>query len=132
MPYSFELLPDEPILINTVSESFSLEHNIDARFNDLAYYLNAATQPLCLIDDVRDLRIDAFHDLLFALNKAIEAQGVISKNPNLIAVIAVTTSTLIKRTAQSLGSNTFGNIDIQVFETLEEALDYARMIIAQK
>ena len=124
MPYSLELLlPEEPILIGTINDSFSLRDDLDPFLNELASILVALDQPVYYIHNVLDFKVNVFQDFLVAASKTFRGETSIINHPNLIPVI-VTTDQLMKLAIKGINSEIFGNLDFPVFETLEEARAY--------
>jgi hypothetical protein len=132
MSYSFELLPDEPILIATMYDSFSIKHDAEAHLSELASILDGLDQRVCYISDIRALKINVFQDFLAAVSKAFRGNEAVIKHPNITTTIIVSTAELIKLSAKGLNTEVFGHLSLPVFDTLDEALAYARSLIKQE
>lgn len=128
MSYSFKLLPDEPILIATISASFDQKHELDPYLNESAFILEGLDQPVCYIADVSESKVKIFQDFLNAFNRAFRGMGSLARHPNVGKTIFVATDPLIKLGARGLNAEIYGNLSIPVFDTLDEALDYARSL----
>lgn len=129
MSYSFKLLPDEPILIATISASFNQKYELDPYLNETAYILEGLDQPIYYIADVSETKVSIFQDFLTAFNRAFRGAGAIVNHPNLRKPIFVSTDPLIKLGARGLNAEIYGNLSVPVFDTLEEALAYARSLL---
>lgn len=129
MSYSFEMLPDEPILIGTLHDSFSLKHDSGSYFSEANSILDSADQSICHIIDVRALQVNVFQDFLTAVNQSARGNEAMLRHPNINTTVVVSTDKLIQLTVKGLNSNIFGNLSLPVFDTLEEALTYIRSLI---
>ena len=130
MSFSFELLPDEPILIGTIHDSFSLRDDIDSFLSELDSILDSVDQPVYYINDIRKLKVNVFQDFVLAANKG--ARDRKGSHPNVDITIVVSTDSLVRLGARGLQSDVFGNLPILVSDTLEEALAQARSLIEQE
>lgn len=130
MPFSFEMLPDEPILIGTIHDSFSLGHDFDSFFSELVSILDSVDQPVYYINDIRKLKVNVFQDFVLAANKGSRDRK--GSHPNVIITIVVSTDSLVRLGVKGLSSDIFGNLPILISDTPDEALAQARTLIAQE
>ena len=130
MTYSFELLSDQPVLIGTIHEQFSLKDDFEAYLNELASTLDNVDQPVFYINDTRNLKVKVFQDLLVATNQGTRGGMAITQHPNIDLVILVTSDKLVQLMVKGLNSDIFGNLNYPVFETLGEALAHAHELVA--
>lgn len=129
MPYSLELLlPEEPILIGTIHESFSLKDDLGPYLNELASILATLDQPVYYIHNALDFKVNVFQDFLVAANKTFREEAAIFTHPYFKPVI-VSTDPLMKLAIKGINSEIFGNLNFPVFETVEEALAHIRTIV---
>ena len=132
MSYSLELLPDEPILIITLHESYNHERDFEAYLNEAVVLLDSLDRPVYSITDITHIKVNIFQDFITGFNQVFRGQGATINHPNIDKVIIVSTDKLMKLGAKGLNSATFGFLSVPVFDTPEEALTYARALIAQK
>ena len=63
-------------------------------------------------------------DIVAGVNNLSRGESALWKHPNIKELIFVTTNTNIQMAAKGLNSLMFGNIQAEIFETREEALEY--------
>ena len=124
MSYSIEKLPDDPIIITTMFEDFSMDQS-EPFLDELIDLFDSLVEPVYLIADV-DRYTFSVQDMLVALNVAVQGSRAIMHHPNLAGTVVVTSSKMMKLASKGAKSDAFGNIQTEVFETLEEALDHIR------
>jgi len=124
MPYSIDKLPDEPILL-VIHEGRQSLQEIDQVQSDLAAVLDAQTEPVFLVLDIRELSI-GLDDMPGAAAMATQGPGGLLHHANVRESLLVSSSALVKLGAQGMRTATFGNVNVRVFETTEQAIDYCR------
>ncbi len=124
--YEIEKLPGEPILVCTLSETWSVADDMLATIDQAMEHLDAADEPLYYIHDVsRGLKLD-LKDVILATNQVARGSNALFHHPNFKKYLVVTDLKLFELAAKGLDSEIFGNVPVAVFETLEEALEHAR------
>ncbi len=123
--YEIEKLPGEPILVCTLSETWSVSNDLSATIDQITEHLDAADEPLYYINDVSGgLKVD-LKDVILAANQAARGSSAIFHHPNFKKFLMVTDLKLFELAVRGLDSEIFGNVPVAVFQTLEEALEYA-------
>lgn len=128
MPYSIEKLPDAPIVV-VVHESKQVMSEMADLMDEIRPILDAQPEPVFLVMDIRNLGI-ALDDLGAAANTAARGPAALLHHPNVRENLLVSTTGLVKLGALGLRTATFGNVNIRLFDTPEQALDYCREKIA--
>jgi hypothetical protein len=125
--HEIEKLPGEPILVSTVFGAWSSgdELELGDSLDQVIEYLDAADEPLYYVADVSGLKLD-LPDMILTANQTARGSKAILHHPNLREFLVVTEAKLIELASRGLGSEVFGNVPVAVFQTLEEALAYAR------
>jgi hypothetical protein len=124
--YKIERLPGEPILIHTLLEGWSVADDMPVNIDQLIEHLDAADEPLYYIGDLSSgLRL-SLQDVILAANRTARGSNALFHHPNLRELLMVTDLKLFELAARGLDSQAFGNVPVSVFQTLEEALEYAR------
>lgn len=129
--YSIERLLEEPIIIGIFHNTFSLKEDVDSYIGEVQALFDELGAGFFYVNDTRDLQVKIFQDLLVAVNKATRGLGSVLRHPGLKEYILITTDTLIQLSAQGLRSGIFGGIPVTVFESMEEALEYAHSRAAE-
>jgi hypothetical protein len=128
MPYTIDNLPDEPIMILVHEGSQSLQE-IDQARDDMVLALDAQPEPVFLVLDIRRLAI-GLDDMPGAAAKATSGSSAPLHHSNIRESLIVSSSGLVKLGALGLRTATFGSVNVRVFETTEQAIDYCREKIA--
>jgi hypothetical protein len=124
MSYRLEQLPDEPIIVLSLLSDSSLREQISDSAEEATLLIEeAAEEWVYLIYDVRNLRPN-FSDLVGALGQATKATNLF-KNPRLRTVV-VGSGPLVEMGVKALSQEQYGGRPAPLFETVEEAIDYAR------
>jgi hypothetical protein len=124
MSYRLERLPDEPIVVLTLLPDFSMRQDIRASSEEAALLIEqVAGDRIYFIYDLRDLRLN-FSDVVTGLGQAAKATDML-KNPR-IRTIIVGSGALVEMGVKALSQEQYGGRPAPLFETVEEAIDYAR------
>jgi hypothetical protein len=123
--FKVETLPGEPIMVSTLFETWSVSNDLSATVDQLVAHLDAADGPLYYISRFSGLRL-TLQDLIVAANQAARGSSALLHHPNLRKLLLVTDLKLFELAARGLDSEVFGNVPVSVFQTFEEALEYAR------
>lgn len=128
MPYNIELLPDEPIVIVTLSEPFDWVKDVEtttAQVADLTQHLDG---PIYRISDMKQVSLD-FSEVVTALASVTKVKNGSFSDPR-YRIIFISQKALVDLAefgAQSASQEQYGVAEpIQVFTDLDEALHYVR------
>jgi hypothetical protein len=122
--YTVEKVPDAPAILVVVRQNWSTATDAPAVLSKVEAMLDASDEPLYYMSDVREAPFN-IADIIQIANIVKQARRVL-QHPNLKGIIAISPLKLIELAAKGMSSDAFGNIDVRVLETVEEALDYAR------
>ncbi len=125
MSYQCELLPDAPILIETMGSDFDIKTEGETSAKQVVEILEQQSQPVFLIMNLLALTSMSLDDLVHASNMATR-QFALFKHPQMREGIIVTNSQLFTAAARGLSSPIFGHVKLRVVPTLQEALAYTR------
>jgi hypothetical protein len=131
VPYTLEKLPDEPILLSVMGEAYDVGRDAPAACQQLFDLLETMDVPVFLVVDARKLTAD-FGDVVAGLGTATRKGVAVLRHPNIQEIVLVTTSGLVSMGAKALGQLQYGGLRSSVFETLDEALAYARDRVAEE
>jgi hypothetical protein len=130
-PFSFKKLSGEPIIVGTISAQFDLGHDAPVVIKQLQALLDESEEPLYDIADIREVKI-SFSDLVVALAIATKGEMGVLHHPKLRRFIAVTTNDLTRFGVAALKQAQYGNLSVDVFGSIEEALASVRREIQQE
>ncbi len=126
MAYHIERLSDLPVIVISYEDHFLFsEHGADLA-KDLLQTLDEQEEPLYFINQNPLSKMGSFNELLQAVNSVTRGERPLLKHPNLKKPIWITTSRLAVTVAAGLNTVTFGNVEVLVFSTLDEALSWVR------
>jgi len=124
LTYSVEKLQDEPIVMVKLFEADRLEPSMPTTGAEVIAVLDAVSEPVFLILDMGNIRISLEH-LVSSTSRAIRVDQFLT-HPNVREILDVTTNPMLRLAAKGMESKVFGRLKAQVFDTVEEALEYAR------
>jgi hypothetical protein len=132
MTITIEKLPNEPIISLVYEGRFTTE---DLRYTEQESIKFAADleKPVFRVSDARQMQV-SFPDLVVLLFDAAKARhnpGSLA-DPNFEDLIVVPPDGLVAFGTKSLGQEQYGRLNIQVFESVEEAMAHARAEIAKR
>ena len=127
MPSTIEKLPNEPIVILTLSEDYDWATEAAADDHEISALFDSLDQPVYYIMDTSAFNPD-LSTIIQSTNQAARGEAPIFRHPNICGVIMVTQSDLKRLAAKGMDSDAFGHLDIKVFGTLEEALAHVRAL----
>lgn len=124
MKFTVERLPNEPILIVTIGKDYQVGKDSPDIFRAVDSKIGKDESGLYSIYDLREMKM-TFGDLVIALsNQSQKAPGAMA-DPRASAVI-VGSSEMVKLGAQAFQQEQYGNLKFPLYESVEDALKYAR------
>ncbi len=123
--YSLDLLPGEPLVVCQGFSEYSWKADFVPMADEVAALLNELDQPVFLIIDMTAMAAD-LADVIFSTNYAARSTNQFLHHPNMREFLAITTNKLISMAVQGMNTPTFGNVPVQIFSTLDDAMRYAR------
>lgn len=125
MHHSIEVLDDLPVLIVRFEEGFGGSEDIKAYVHDLGQAYDSLEKKVYNITDTRNLSL-TFDKVMEFLRVSMRDNQNLTRHPMKLGNIVVTSSSFYQAIIKGLRSATFGNMNIQVFESLDEALNWVR------
>lgn len=124
MKFKVERLPNEPILIVTIYKEYVVGRDSAEIVQTVDSKIGKDEAGLYSIYDLREMKM-TFGELVLALsNQSQKAPGAMA-DPRTQAII-VGASELVRFGAEAFKQEQYGNLKFPLFETLDEALGYAR------
>ena len=131
MPHTIRRLPRESIIVVTYEEPFDYTMaNFETIFREVGKLAEGIEGPIFAINDANGLKLN-FSTLVTALTNALF--NPISKYPGSDRTIGllVGKGMLFDILQKAVGRKQHGELKMAVFETLEEAIEYARTELRQ-
>jgi hypothetical protein len=124
MPWTFEQLPDQPIVIQTLGKDYDYGTEGVASTDEISQFLDRQDQPTIYVINLLEASF-GLDDLVAGINMATR-QRKLFQHPKLRETIVVTTDLAMELAAKGMSKPIFGNVKIRTFKTLAEALAYAK------
>ena len=124
--FTVEKYEHEPIVLVTYLEEWNSQADVKAATSAVLALLAAAEEPVFYIVDMTIEPKFKLDDLLTITSQLTRTSTALLKHPNMLEHLLVTRNAVMKLAAKGLSSDAFGGIRGHTFETLDEALAYAR------
>lgn len=118
-------LPDEPIVIVSFAEFDPDPLRSESLDLQIAAFLDTVSTPVFLVLDMTG-HSQSLDDMVLGFAEAIRGDNPVLKHPNLREIVQVASDMVFERVAEGMDNELFGNIKVRSFDTLEDALAYAR------
>jgi hypothetical protein len=130
MSYTLETLDEGQIIVITFGTDFELETEMPASMLEVLALVEASPRPVVYITDSRSIKLTKIEDVIKAANRARSPESKqLTEHPKLLKTVTITGSKLGLMAIKGLNSAAFGHLDIAIFETLEQGLDYSRQLL---
>ena len=126
MTVTVKQFPGEPIVVQTMSPDYQLQVEFPQDYPKLYALLDQQPRPVFWVVDISAIIGLTFEDLLKGTEIVARGDKALYRHRNIREVLYVSTEKMIKMAAAGLKADTFGNIKVLVFESLDAALQYAR------
>lgn len=125
MSFSIEKLPGEPIIISTMARDFNPHQNGEAFWNALAAAMEGEASPIYRITVLDGIEAN-FSDMMITLAEEARGDRPGSTADPRIRALLVARIPMAQLAVEGLKQDQYGQLDVSLFTTLDEALDYAR------
>jgi len=120
MSYTLELRKDISSVVATMAKNFDMATEYESFSRERYELFERSTQPLYYIISIEQkLTLD---DIIKSANALSHGQYGISKHPNFKKMMVITSDLAIVMAAKGLSSDAFGNMPVEVFAHLEDAV----------
>jgi hypothetical protein len=123
---TIEMLPDEPILLATYNNTFSFKEEGQIVQERVIAAFESASEPVFYIVDMREEPAFDFQEFLALTSQITRGQNALLHHPKMKENLIITQNNFFKVAARGLSADVFGGVKARIFDTLEEALAYAR------
>jgi len=125
MSYTIQLLNEEGILLGRWNEDFSFQDEIRVYNDEMYSLLESLTAPVYFVHEFANPGL-SMQDIMKGASIATREEKSTFQHPMIKQIIFVTTSKVMKVAAKGLNTMSFGNIEVAVFDTVDEALAFVR------
>lgn len=126
MFYDLQRLPHLPVIIGSWFEGFTFPAEGEQFMQELYAQFDALPAPVFYILDLSQLHTITFDGLVKAASSGAREANSPLHHPMNRGTIIVTDKAIIQTAAKGLNSAPFGNVDVKLVESLDEALNYVR------
>jgi hypothetical protein len=130
MTIVFEKLANEPIVISTTSEPLHSERDVRRAIQALTRYLQEISGNIYYISDTTQLNPPSFADIVLGLATLAQNKKGPLSDPRLRTYVVASAEMLILA-ADSVHQTQYGEIDVKLFSSKEDALRDARTQITR-
>lgn len=116
---------DERIVMVTFCADFSAGAEMAQMTTELTQLIDKIGEGVTIINNLVDASF-SLNDVIEAANVARKQEVSLFHHPNVRQILGVSSSKLITLSAKGLSHATFGNLNLPMFATVDEALYYAR------
>ena len=125
MSFTVQMLADAPAVLLTLSAEYNLFTDFPKSYKTVSEMLNGLDEPVYYVMDVRAVAFDMNVIMQAASSTSRTDQGTFH-HPNVKSVLLVSSDEVIHAAAEGLRTDIFGNVRVQTFYNLHDALTYAR------
>ncbi|MCA9895010.1 MAG: hypothetical protein KC615_18620 [Anaerolineae bacterium] len=129
--FSIEMLDDLPVILTTYFEDYGGSDDVVAFSKQLIPMFDRATEKLYHLIDMRRATL-SFNDIMTSTDYCIKRPEGFANHPNFQAFALITERKMFQSIAKGLGTATFGNLNVPVVPTVEEALAWVRRDCAMR
>jgi hypothetical protein len=124
MSFKVERLPGEPIVVTILFEDFDLKSEIVLANKAEHDLFDASPEPVFMIVVFRARQ--TLDEMMQGASVAGREKGAVLHHPNVREVMFVSREKAVHMLAQGLATEIYGNVPVKAFDTLDDALGYAR------
>ncbi len=122
MTYVTEMLVDRPVMRTTFGVELE-PGDIESLVSNAANLLDRIDYRVYSLVDATIVRLE-LADIMAGVMASARGSGALLHHPKFIQTIVVTQKPIIAMAARGLNVPTFGNLRVEVFPTMDEALSY--------
>ncbi len=125
MNHTITVMDDLPVLLVQFERAFGSSEDIETYVNTLQEAYDALEKKVYNITDTRNLSL-SFDKVMEFLRVSMRSNTSLTNHPMKLGNIVITSSGFYQAIITGLRSATFGNMNIQVFDSVDEALAWVR------
>jgi len=125
MNYSVEVLSDLPVMLVRFEAAFGTAEDIESYIQEVKSVYSNLDRKVYDLTDVTKLDL-SFVKVMEFLRVVLRSENRIPENSMRLGSVVITTSHFQRAMIKGLRSATFGNIQIEVFDSLDAALTWVR------
>jgi hypothetical protein len=123
--YSVQQLSTLPVILANFTPKFSFESDFMNYRSDIAHHLNELSEPVYYVLNMEYLQFDVM-EISNSINLAARINNPNFHHHNVYQVIFVSDNPIWEQIAQGLSNDIYGNLQVPVFASEEDALAYVQ------
>jgi hypothetical protein len=124
MTYQYEIVSDKPAVILTLEKDFNFKTDLEIATPEALDILNQCAEPVFWV--VHVLAPMDVEDLLLSTAEVSRGPNAVWRHPMIREVLLISPQAIVQASAPALSSDMFGNLNVRLFESLDDALAYIR------
>jgi hypothetical protein len=125
MSYTVELRPDIASIVVAINRDFSMQDDLQPLCQEVIRTLDQSNRPLYYISDARQLSL-TLDELIQGTNALVRGQYPFATHRNFKAMLLITSDSLISMAATGMRSDSFGNVHVEIFSSIDDAVAFVR------
>lgn len=125
MSYTIELRKDIGSIIVAITRDFSMQDDLQPLCQEVLQLLDQSNRPLYYISDAKQLSL-TLEELIQGTNALVRGQYPFATHRNFKAMLLVTNDSVISAAATGMRSDSFGNVHVEIFSSVEDAVAFVR------
>ncbi len=125
MAFKIQKLPNEPVVLATMEVDFNMIRDSEAAIAETVAILDASPEPLVYISDTSNVTF-SYDETVEGTNAVARGENPLFHHPNIRQVLMVVGNVMQEMVAQGMRTDTFGNVNVVTFKSLDEALAHVR------
>ena len=125
MSYTIERRKDISSVVVIVGDDFSMKDELHSLCEEAWEIFEQANSPLFYISDASNLSL-SFEELVQATNVLVRGEYPFATHRNFKALFVVSNDPLISEGAKGMSSDAFGNVWVEIFTSLDAAIEFIR------
>jgi hypothetical protein len=126
MAYNIEFREDLACVVTAVSDDFDIYTELPVFCRKIYEILDEANQPIRYICEVGQSATTSLDDLVMAINMLVRGEYPFATHKNFKELVLVTGDQMAAMAVKGMNSDAFGNVQVEVFATMDEAFSHAR------
>ena len=122
MSFSVEKVAVDPIIVTTLCEDYRVMDELPACDQAVLDIIETTDEPQFLVVEV--CTYFSMDEMIYALNRQTHPETGLWRHPGLRGVAFATSDEAMKMAAKGLNTEAFHYMEIEVFDTVDEAVDY--------
>jgi hypothetical protein len=126
MAYNIEYREDLACVVTGVSDDFDIYEELPVFCRKIYEILDSADRPIRYICEVGQSASTNLDDLVMAINMLVRGEYPFATHKNFRELVLVTGDRLTEMAVKGMNSDAFGNVHVEVFASMQEALGHAQ------